>query len=234
MASGALYYAYQWTPPRASERLFPTVPLAFATVASIVAINCAVFVAWKIPLPLTWRVLNRYFVSVPGLPYAASMLGSAFSHQTLTHLGCNMFALYIFGTSLCEQIGSGPFLGLYLSGGVVSSLASLTWNVAKQRFNVVSLGASGAIATLVGVYAYINPDAELYIIFLPFLALKAKVFVSVMAAVETLGIVRGWAVFDHVAHLSGLAWGVAGAYAMMWEVQRRADKKRKELSRWFK
>jgi rhomboid-like protein len=226
--SGSLYYAYTWAPPPAHERLFPTVPLAFSTVASLIAINTAVFLAWKTPLPPIWRVLNRYFISVPAIPHAASMLGAAFSHQSLTHLGMNMAVLYVFGTSLCEQIGAGPFLGLYLSGGVASSFASLAYNVVRQRFGVVSLGASGAIATLIGAYAVMNPDAQLYVIFLPFLMLRAKTFVACLAVVETLGIVRGWKVLDHVAHLSGLGWGVAGGYAIVEEYRRRLDRRRKE------
>jgi rhomboid-like protein len=207
------------------------VPIAFETVASIIAINAMVFVAWRIPLPITWRTLNRYFMSVPALPYSFSILGSVFSHQTLSHLGMNMFVLYVFGTSLCEQIGSGPFVGLYLSGGVLSSLASLTYNVVRQRFHVCSLGASGAISALVGAYAYINPDTQLYVIFLPFFALKAKYFISVLAAVEALGIVRGWQVMDHVAHLGGLAWGVGFGYALIEEYNRRLERKREELKK---
>jgi len=139
-----------------------------------------------------------------------------------------MFVLYSLGTSLCEQIGAGPFLGLYTSGAVVSSLASLAWNVVRQKFGVVSLGASGAISTVVGVYAYINPDAELYIIFLPFMVFKAKVVVGFMACMEVVGITRGWAVLDHVAHLSGLMWGVVGGWALMKEYKRRMERRRKE------
>jgi len=139
-----------------------------------------------------------------------------------------MAVLYVFGTNLCEQIGAGPFVGLYLSGGVLSSLASLAYNVVRQRFNVASLGASGAIATLVGIYAVVNPDAQLYVIFLPFLMLKAKTFVTVLAMVETLGIVRGWTMVDHVAHLSGLGWGVASGYALLAEYKRRLEEERKK------
>ncbi|KAI5852005.1 hypothetical protein BZA05DRAFT_398630 [Tricharina praecox] len=229
VVGGSLIYAYNWTAPAPSERLFPTVPLAFSTVATIMALNVGVFVAWRIPLPFTWRILNRYFVSVPAIPHAASMLGCAFSHQSFSHLGLNMVVLYCFGTNLCEQIGAGPFIGLYLSGGVLSSLASLAYNVVRQRFNVASLGASGAIATLVGIYAVVNPDAELYVIFLPFIMFKAKVLVTLLAMVETLGIVRGWTIVDHVAHLSGLGWGVVSGYALLAEYKRRLERKRKEL-----
>lgn len=111
----------------------------------------------------------------------------------------------------------------------MSSLASLAYNVVRQRFNVASLGASGAIATLVGIYAVVNPDAELYVIFLPFIMFKAKVLVTLLAMVETLGIVRGWTIVDHVAHLSGLGWGVVSGYALLAEYKRRLERKRKEL-----
>ncbi|KAA8894863.1 hypothetical protein FN846DRAFT_972356 [Sphaerosporella brunnea] len=225
---GSLYYAYTWTPPAPSERLFPTVPVAFSTVASIIAINVGVFLAWKMPLPPVWRVMNRYFISVPAIPHAASMLGAAFSHQSLTHLGMNMAVLYMFGTSLCEQVGAGPFLGLYLSGGVASSFSSLAFNVVAQRFGVVSLGASGAIAALIGAYAVLNPDARMYVIFLPFVALKAKTFVTGLALMETVGIVRGWRVLDHAAHLGGLGWGVAGGWVIVEEYKRRLERRRKE------
>ncbi|CCX32896.1 hypothetical protein FPQ18DRAFT_119868 [Pyronema domesticum] len=228
VVGGSIAYAYTYQPTKQSERWFPTVPIAFATVSSIIAINCAVFVAWKIPLPITWRVLNRYFVSVPAIPYSASMLGNAFSHQTLMHLGVNMFVLYSLGTTLCEQIGAGSFLGLYMSGGVVSSFASLAYNVARQRFSVISLGASGAISSVVAAYAYLNPDNQLYIIFLPFLALKAGLVVKLMACLEAVGIARGWKKLDHVAHLSGLGWGTVGAWAIVKEYERRLEAKRQE------
>jgi hypothetical protein len=45
--------------------------------------------------------------------------------------------------------------------------------------------------------------------------LKAKVVVGFMAYVEVVGTVMGWTVLDHVAHLSGLTWGVAGEWGLM-------------------
>lgn len=90
-SGAAIYYGYTWQSPMPSERWFPTVPQSFATVAGIIAVNAAVFVAWRIPLPITWRFLNRFAISVPAYPYSLSMLGSVFSHQQLLHLGMNMF-----------------------------------------------------------------------------------------------------------------------------------------------
>lgn len=221
VVGGSLLYAYYWEAPSSSDRLLPTVPLAFATIATIIALNTAVFIAWRIPIPMNWRILNRYFITVTAMPHSFSMLGSAFSHQTPFHLGMNMLVLYSIGTSLCEQIGSGAFVGLYLSGAVVSSLGSLVFNVTTKRFATSSLGASGAIACIIGAYTYLNPDRELFIIFLPFLAMKAKYMVSCAAAFEVLGMARGWRSLDHAAHFSGMVWGVAGGWMLWKEWQRR-------------
>jgi len=221
VTAGCIGYASQWVPSKREDRWFPDLPQAVATVAPIIALNAAVWFAWKIPLPITRRMLNRYFISVPGFPYAVSMLGSAFSHQSITHLAMNMFVLYSVGTSLCEQIGPGYFTSLYISGGVISSFASLAYNVARSRFHVYSLGASGAIMSVVGCYAYLNPDSLFFIIFLPFLQFKARTLIVGAAAFETLGLIRGWHFLDHMAHLSGLGWGLSFGYLMNKELERR-------------
>lgn len=58
------------------------------------------------------------------------------------------------------------------------------------------------------------------------MSFKAYQFVTGLALLEVVGILRGWAVIDHVAHLSGLLWGVAYAY---WKEQE--FKKKRELAR---
>jgi len=194
------------------------------------ALNAAVWALWKIPLPVTWRVLNRYFVSVPAYPYSLSMLGNAFSHQGTVHLFLNMFALYVVGTSLCEQIGQGPFLGLYLSGAVVSSFAALANHVLRQRFLVSSLGASGAVMSVIGTFAYLNPDQKFYIIFLPFLLIKARYIVAIALLVETAGVIKAWRTIDHMAHLSGLLWGLGSGYLLHQETNRRLNEVYKKLT----
>ncbi|KAI5805433.1 hypothetical protein DFH27DRAFT_609237 [Peziza echinospora] len=223
-------YTLYWTPPPQDARLFPTIPQSAATVFGLIAINAAVFLLWKVPIPLNWRLLNKYFISVAGLPTAFSMLGCTFSHQSLLHLTMNCFALYAFGSTLCDQIGRANFLAIYLGSGVVSSLASLTFHVLKHRFHVFSLGASGAVAGVIGAYAYFNPDRELMFFFIPALTMKAANVVGVMAGLEIWGLYRGYKRVDHVAHLGGLAWGAVTA-ALWW----RGVKERRErrLKRWW-
>ncbi|RPB04094.1 rhomboid-domain-containing protein [Choiromyces venosus 120613-1] len=223
VCGGSYYFASTWTPPPLDARMFPALPQSVTTVAAIIAANAAVWLAWKIPLPISWRFLNRYFLCAPALPYSVGLLGSVFSHQSLTHLGFNMFALYVFGSTLCDQIGRGNFLGLYFSSGVIASFASLTHNVLRGRFHVYALGASGAAFGVLGAFTYLNPETKLTFIFLPFVALQAKYFMSGVAMLEAFGIVRGWQTIDNVAHLAGLSWGVGMAYWLEQRVKRRRE-----------
>ncbi|KAL7273316.1 hypothetical protein RUND412_003845 [Rhizina undulata] len=231
ICGGSYAFAANWRLPNREDRLFPDVPVSFATVASIIGVNVAIFLAWKVPLPASWRLLNKYFISVPALPYSVSLIGNVFSHQTFTHLAMNMFVLYVFGTSLCEQIGRGNFLALYFSAGTVSSFVSLAANVFRSRFHIFALGASGAISGIIGTFTYFNPNHELYFVLLPFLAFKASHFVTGLALLETVGIVRGWAVLDHVAHLSGLGWGLGYGYYLEQQVKKRKELLQKQYRR---
>ena len=139
------------------------------------------------------------------------------------------FSLYSTSKSLidriivCDQIGRGNFLGLYFSSGVIASFASLTHNVLRGRFHVYALGASGAVFGVLGAFTYFNPETKLTFIFLPFVALQAKYFMSGVAMLEAFGIARGWQTIDNVAHLAGLSWGVGMAYWLEQRVKRRRE-----------
>ena len=77
------------------RRLLPNVTPSRATVGTIMAVNLAIYVAWRYP-PF-WRIGNRYFLVVAAFPKPASLLGSTFSHQQFHHLAGNMFFLWLVG-----------------------------------------------------------------------------------------------------------------------------------------
>ncbi|KAJ6255866.1 P-beta [Drechslerella dactyloides] len=220
---GCFVYALTYVHPANKDRWFPTVPMALATVCGIIASNFLILVAWRIP-PL-WRTLNKYFTQCPGEPVALAVLGSVVSHQSLWHFACNMVALFFLGTTLCDQIGRGNFLALYFASGVTSSFASLAVNVIRRRFHVYGLGASGAIFGVVGAYAALNPNSELYFILLPFFTLKAVTMATIFGVYEFMAMLFGWSMWmDHAAHLFGLLTG-AGLLSML----KAEAKRRREL-----
>jgi rhomboid-like protein len=73
-----------------------------------------------------------------------------------------------------------------------------------------SLGASGAVYGTVVVTALAMPDTPIQLLFMPFLAAPIRWGAAGLVAMDTVGIIRGWRVLDHYAHLSGAAFG--GAY----------------------
>lgn len=82
-------------PPRAA-RIFPNVPPAAVTVLTIIHLNVAAFLMWR--LPFFWRFMNKYFLLIPATPRASSLLGNTISHQSPSHLITNMVFLWFIGT----------------------------------------------------------------------------------------------------------------------------------------
>lgn len=153
---GSYLYAQYWTRPKRSERLFPDLSLSFSTIGTLVAINVAVFCAWR--MPPFWKALNKYFIIVPAYPYAFSMLGSLFSHQKFTHILANMIPLAIFGLPLHEEVGRGTFLAIYLSAGLLGSLGSLARHSFQRTLITTTLGASGSVYGIVAAYLWLHAE----------------------------------------------------------------------------
>jgi rhomboid-like protein len=151
---GSYLFAQYWSPPRRSDRMFPDVSLSFATIGAVLAANLVVYAAWK--LPMCWRILDKYFVSTPGYPRAASMVLNTFSHGNAKHLLKNMIGIVLFGLSLHEEVGRGWFLAIYFASGAVGSLASLTRFSLQRLYHTASDGASGSLLGIVGAYCWLH------------------------------------------------------------------------------
>lgn len=82
---------------------------------------------------------------------------SMFMHGGLAHLAGNMLYLWIFGDNVEDSMGSIKYLAFYLSGGVVASLAHILTNPSSQ---IPTVGASGAIAAVLGAYLVLFPNSR--------------------------------------------------------------------------
>jgi membrane associated rhomboid family serine protease len=132
-----------------------------------------------------------------------SALVSMFLHGSLLHIGGNMWFLWIFGNNVEEAYGPGTYLLVYLLGGVA---ATATFVVANPDATVPLVGASGAIAAVLGSYLVLYPTHRVLSVFIYF-------FVQVPAALF-LGIwfVTQFAISDESvaweAHVGGFVFGV--------------------------
>ncbi len=139
---------------------------------------------------------------------------SMFLHGGLLHIGGNMLFLWIFGDNLEDAFGHLGFLLFYLACGVVAA-ATQIWPTPYS--NVPMVGASGAIAGVMGAYLLLFPRARVdvlvvLIIILRMITLPAWVMLGLWFAIQLAG---SWSSFGvsqggvaHLAHTGGFAAGV--------------------------
>ena len=89
------------------------------------------------------------------------LLTNTFMHGGWLHLIVNMWTLWLFGGPLEARLGTARFLGLYLVCGAFASLAHLAFNLGST---VPALGASGAVAGVLGGFALSYPRAKVHLL----------------------------------------------------------------------
>jgi membrane associated rhomboid family serine protease len=148
-------------------------------------------------------------------PY--QIVTNMFAHGGLAHIAFNMFGLYTFGVLLERAWGPKRFLIFYLACGLFAGLVQMYFmspvtGVRMTELGPVpaaeaALGASGAIMGLFAAFAYLFPNTELIMLFLP-IPIKAKYMVAIMVAIDLFGqFGPKQSGVAHYAHLSGLAMG---------------------------
>lgn len=143
----------------------------------------------------------------------AAVLASMFLHGGWVHLGFNMLYLWIFGNNVEDRLGHLGFLGFYVLTGAI---ATLVFIVANPGETTSLVGASGAIAGILGAYLVLFPRARIYasVPFLFFLVVPLPAalvlvlwFVGQVGALR-MGELAGTGV-AYLAHVGGFAAGVA-------------------------
>jgi membrane associated rhomboid family serine protease len=142
------------------------------------------------------------------------VLYSMFLHGSILHLGGNLLYLWIFGNNIEDHLGALRFTVFYLLAGVVATLA----HVAVQPSSTVPLvGASGAVAGVMGAYLVWFPNKRVFTLFIIivipiFRSITAKWllgfwFVSQFFVNPAAGV--AW-----VAHVGGFVFGVVAGLAV--------------------
>jgi membrane associated rhomboid family serine protease len=142
----------------------------FVTTALIVA-NVAVFLLYELPnRDAAISQASFYPCDVThachlGLPWAVSWITSMFMHAGWFHILGNMLYLAIFGNNVEDSFGRLGYLGFYLAGGlsatVTQTAATLLFGTPDDA-RAANLGASGAIAAVLGAYIVLYPRARIF------------------------------------------------------------------------
>ncbi len=133
----------------------------------LIGINVAVFLSY-VPLFDDPRALNGFFFEYAAIPARitsgegfTTLFSSMFLHGGWMHLIGNMLFLFIFGDNVEDEMGHLPYLGFYVGTGVIAGLI----HVASAPYSTVpTVGASGAIAGVMGGYLLLFPKARVDIL----------------------------------------------------------------------
>lgn len=105
------------------------------------------------------------FMETPGpSPIYLTLLTSMFMHGGFAHIGFNMLYLFIFGDNVEDRMGSAVYAFFYLIGGFVASFTHIIVTIVAGSLadsGVPSVGASGAIAAVLGAYLVMFPKAQI-------------------------------------------------------------------------
>lgn len=149
-----------------------------------------------------------------------SLFTAMFLHGGWLHLIGNMLFLWVFGDNVEDRLGSVRYLLLYLAAGLAGFMIQMGANPASA---VPMIGASGAIAGVLGAYLIMFPKSRIIalvpiIFFFTFIEMPAIVFLILwfglqllngVASIGTQGNLVAW-----WAHIGGFLTGLAGAVMM--------------------
>jgi len=142
-----------------------------------------------------------------------SILASIFFHGGIGHLLSNLWVLFIFGNNIEDAFGHLPYLVFYLVAGLVASGAHI---LLQPESTLPVVGASGAIAGVMGAYAVLFPKARVTSIIPPFFfwpfALPAMLFLGIWFFSQFL-LVGGDTNIAWEAHVAGFIFGMVVAVA---------------------
>jgi membrane associated rhomboid family serine protease len=210
------------------------VPLRYPPVITwaLIAVNCTVFLFQLSLSPSELDALVDRFALIPARYFDAGSFDSAMSptdylpfvsnmflHGGWLHLIINMWTLWLFGRVVEDQLGSLRYLAFYFACGL---LASITHAALNPSSTVPALGASGAIAGVLGCYMRLFPFSRIIVLlpvlFLPlFFEVPAIVFAVLWFLMQVLQATAEWlapfagAGIAWWAHIGGFIAGVVFA-----------------------
>ena len=157
-----------------------------------------------------WSVVPRRLLANPGGDFP-TIFTSMFMHAGWLHLGGNMLYLWIFGDNVEDRFGHIKFLIFYLLCGIAATLAQLAFSAGSD---VPNLGASGAIAGVLGAYIVLFPREQVKVLMgrsvIPMPALVVIGLWIVLQFVSGIGSVTQAAQTGGVAYMAHIGGFLAG------------------------
>ncbi len=170
------------------------------------------FAGWLAELVLGFR-LNFHLGLVPYMFAHQGWLWQCvtyqFIHANFLHFLLNALMIWMLGRMLEAEMGPRKFLLYFLGCGAAAALLTAAWNHGSMT---PVIGASGAVYGLLGAFAFLYPDTQVYFYFLfPMSARTMAILLGVVEFASTMS--GGIGRVSNITHLGGLAAGLAWLWA---------------------
>ena len=160
---------------------------------------------------------GRQDITTP-FPTWGTLFSSMFIHGGLVHFGSNMLYLWVFGDDIEDRMGHLVYLGFYLMAGVAAAWTQIAVDTGSQ---VPTIGASGAIAGVLGAYLMVYPYSRIRTLviffFITVIQIPATLLLGLWILLQFwggLGTVAGASSgVAYWAHIGGFLAGVASVVA---------------------
>ncbi|KAF0676755.1 rhomboid family intramembrane serine protease [Profundibacterium mesophilum] len=182
----------------------------------LILVNVAIFLL-LLPLEGNPRALTLFYYDwalIPAIADPVTFLSSQFLHGGFWHIAGNMLFLFIFGDNIEDELGHALFLAFYLAAGVAAGLAQTLFDPTST---VPMVGASGAIAGVMGGYLLLFPRARIdvlliLIVFFKVIPVPAWAVLSlwlILQIVSGAGTAQSGGGIAYWAHVGGFLAGLA-------------------------
>src|SRR5690348_1145764 len=211
--------------------VIPSRTTPYITVTIILLNALAWFYEISMPEHALARFLYVYGV-VPAAFSPATLITSMFLHGSWSHVIGNMWYLWIFGDNVEDRVGHGRFIVFYLLCGIVAALGQ---TAIDPTSTLPTIGASGAIAGVMGAYFVLYPHSRVLtliplIIFWELIELPAIVLIGFWflmqlfsaGAIAVTASTHGSGGVAFAAHVVGFLVGVVGVFVF----------RKREVDRW--
>lgn len=189
---------------------------------ALIAVSTAVFI-WEVLMDgpavrllavVPARIFDLGALVGAGLLPLLTLLTATFLHGSWLHLIGNMLFLWVFGDNIEDHLGHRRYLLFYLLGGLLANLAHV---LANPLSHTPTIGASGAVAAVLGAYAVLYPRARVLALFplgpvVPALRVNARVLLGLWFLLQLweglMAPAVGGAPVAWWAHISGFVGGM--------------------------
>lgn len=186
---------------------------------TLIGLNVAVFVHEQLLPADAIEPFFRTFGLVPADFAWTNVFTSMFVHAGWAHIGSNLLSLWIFGDNVEDRLGHLRYLAFYLVAGVAAALLESSANAGSP---LPLVGASGAIAGVMGAYLFMFPQSRIHVLvfflfYIDVIEIPAPVFLTLWFLLQILGGVGRVAQAGDTggvafwAHVGGFVTGAAAA-----------------------